>query len=224
MGLFATAGDIFLSFIGNEIHIDISYRNHSDFISCFLRRRISLKAPVFVLKDFDLALGAEKAFIEPDFSEVLDKKAIILKCGIKNAAFLHVEEKLKDTNDLAKLFGGEVPPLLDKLANVLFSTIDGELRIFGETLQFRSLSAESRDIKLSASGSVTESGDTKLELEIFFSPEIVGAFPEELKSMLRAEATGWFSYRIKLESGESRPFFKLETDTLRLEFKQIEEH
>ncbi len=234
--LFTMAGDIFLSFIGNEIHIGISYKNHSGFMSCFVTRRIKLEMPVFVIKDFDLALGAEKALIKPDFSEVLDKKTIILKCSIKNAAFLRAEEKFKDTDDLLGLFGGKMPPLLDRLINVLFSDIDGDLRIFGKTLEFRSVRAESRDIKLLASGSVTESGDTKLDLEIFFSSEIVGAFPEELKAMLTAEATGlpdasadasaagWFSYRIKLESGESKPFLKLETDTLKLEFKQIEGH
>ena len=191
--------------------------------------------PVFVIRDFDLAVGSQDALIEPDFSEVLDKKTIILKCSIKNATFLRAGEKFsrssgippkagKDADELLGLFGAEMPPLLDILANVLFSTIEGELRIFGETLEFRSVKAESRDIKLSASGSVTESGDTKLELEIFFSPEIAAAFPDELKAMLKVEATGWFSYRIKLESGEAKPFLKLETDRLKVEFKQIEEH
>ncbi len=186
-----------------------------------------------MIRDFDLALGSQKATIEPDFSELLDKKAIILKCIIKNAAFLDIGEKIKNTGDLSGLFDGKIPPLLNRLANVLFGTIEADLRIFGETLEFRSFKAESGDIEVSASGSVTESGDTKLDLEIFFSPGITATFPEELKSLLKAgeregasggETAGWLSYRVKLESGESKPFLKLETDFIKLEFKQIEEH
>lgn len=222
--LFVTAGDIFLSFIGNEIHIGISYGNHSGLIDCFVRKRINLEAPVFLIKDFDLALGSQSALIRPDFTEALDKKTITLKCSIKNASLLHVKDKIKDTDDIAGFFGGKTSQLLDRLANVLFDTIDGELRIFGETLEFRSLKAVSNEIKLTASGSVTESGSINLSLEVFFAPDIVATFPDELKAMLKAEATGWFSYRIKLANSASESIFKLETDMFRVEFKEVVEH
>lgn len=230
----ATAGDLFLSFIGNEIHIDIAYKNHSGFISCFILRSIRIEKPVFVIRDFDLVLGCQGARIEPDFRELADKKAIILKCALKNVAFLRAGEKLsrssgippkagKGAGDLLGLFGSSLPPLLEELVNVLFVTVDTELRVFGGTLEFRSFKAESRDIKVTASGFVRETGDTQLSLKIFFSPEIIATFPEELRAVLTPGVRGWSSYHIELESGRAKPFLKLETDRFRLEFKEIQE-
>ena len=169
-------------------------------------------------------MGCQKARIKPDFSELADKKAIILKCALKNTTFLHAEGKNKNVDGFPELFGGKLPALLDRLSNVLFNTIDTELLIFGETLEFRSFEARAKDIKLSASGSVEENGNIGLSLKILFSPEIVATLPEELKTILTPEETGWFSYHIKLESSRARPFLKLETDRFRLEFKEIQKH
>lgn len=178
----ARAGDIFLSFVGKKIHVNIDYKNRSGFVSCFLLRFIELEEPVFALKDFDFALLSRKAFVEPAFDRVLDKKLISLDCTFENASFLNPEEKS----------GASL--LFDKLATLVFERVDAELLIYGETVEFPSCQAENDDVKLYASGYVTESGGFELRMKIFFSPEIAKSLPEELRGMLTEVGGGWFSY------------------------------
>jgi len=187
-------------------------------------RFVELERPVFVIKGFDLALGARQAYIEPDFSELTKKKAIILKCTLKDAAFLGIEEKIGDTDEVFKFFGNHTQPLLHKLISVLFETIKTELLIYGETLEFLSFEADSKDIKLYASGATNESGDLKLKLKVFFSPQIAADFPEELRALLVAKSKGWLSYSLEFDGGEEKGFLKLESDRFRIEFEQIEIH
>jgi len=215
---------MFFSFLGEKLHMDISYKNQSGFVSCFVLKFVKLEKPVFALKDFDLELGCKEAFIEPRFDEVWTKKAVILECTLKDASFLKVEEKLKDTDDLTKILGGNLDFLLDRLTGVLFEYITTELRIYGETAEFLSFEAYSKDIALFASGLISEAGNFNVDMKIFFSAGLAGHFPEEIKGMLTEEHEGWFSYSLKAESGKNGSFLNIDSDRFKLEFEEIETH
>lgn len=220
---------MFLSFVGNKIHIGINYKNHSGFISCFVFKTIKIEKPVFIIKDFSLALGCQYAYIRPDFSELANKKAIILNCSLKNASFFVLEKKMKGADGalgefLGGIYGENInrAPFLDRLINVLFGTVNTKLRIYGETLEFLSFDATSPDIRLCASGFITESEDLGLDMKIFFSPEMAQSFPEELKGLLTPVAKGWLSYRIELERSVKESFFKLDSDRIKMKFEKVE--
>jgi len=204
--------------------MDISYENQSGFISCFVLKFVKLERPVFALKDFDLELGCREAFIEPRFDQLWTKKAIILECTLKDASFLKVEEKLKDTGELTKIFHGNLGFLFERLSGVLFEYINTELRVYGETAEFLSFEAHSKDIAVFASGLISESGNFNVDMKVFFSGGIVGLFPEEIQGMLTEEHEGWFSYSLKAETRKNGSFINIDSDRFKLEFEEIETH
>lgn len=208
----ARAGDMFLSLLGEKLHVYIAYKNHSGFLSCFILRFIELDRPTFTLKDFDLEFGCQKAYIEPGFDKLLTEKAIILKCTLKDASFLGVKGK------------GDLSVLFDKISNVVYDTIYVNMLIYNDRVRFPFYSAYSEDVRLYASGSVTEKGDLNLSVKAFFSPRIAGQFPEELSELLTQESGGWVSYRLHIESGKDKPFLKLESDKFRLNFERVKIH
>ena len=203
---------MFLSFLGKELHVHIAYKNRSGFLSCFILRFIELDNPAFTLEDFDLKLGCQKAYIEPGFDKLLAEKAIILKCTLKDASLLGI----KGEGDLSVLF--------DQISNNIYDTIYANLLIYNDRVRFPFFSAYSEDIRLYASGSMTEKGDLNLSMKAFFSPRITGQFPKELSEILTQESGGWVSYRLHVESGKDKPFLKLESDKFRLNFKRVEIH
>jgi hypothetical protein len=172
-----------------------------------------LEEPVFALKDFNLALGCRKAFIEPGFGRLLRKKAITLKCTFKDASILNFAEETEK---------GELSLLFDKLASLRFEHMQVRLVIWGETVEFPSCYAGGEGIKLNASGYGTESGKFDIKLKVFFSPEIARGFHEERRAILTDEHAGWLSYYLHAESGGERPSFKLESDRIRLNFEKIQ--
>lgn len=219
---FLRAGDMFLAFVGEKIHINIDYENHSGFLSCFRLKFIELENPVFTLKDFDLALASRKAFIEPGFDRVLREKKITLACDLENTSFLNPRGRAGDPGELAELFQGSPSLLVDELAGLVFEHIHTDLVIYGETVEFPAFEAGSKDVKLYASGYITESGDFDIKVKLFFSPRVARGFPEELKMMLTEKSRGWFSYFLHVESGKGMPSLKLESDRFKLDFDRLE--
>lgn len=203
---------MFLSLLGEKLRVYIAYKNHSGFLSCFILRFIELDKPTFALKDFDLELSCQKAYIEPGFDKLLTEKAIILKCALEDASFLL---GVKGQGDLSVLF--------DKISNNIYDTIYANLLIYNDGIRFPFFSAYSEDVRLYASGSMAEKGDLNLSIKAFFSPRIAGQFPEKnLSEILTQESGGWVSYRLHIESGKDKPFLKLESDKFRLNFERVE--
>lgn len=223
MGLgLARAGDIFLSFIGDKLHINIAYKNHSGFVSCFMLRLIELDNPLFILKDFGLRIKCQKALIEPDFSELAKKRVIILKCTLKNVTFLSGDEKIIKSDDFPASFENGPLVLFDKLNNIVYDTIWTELGVYNEKVRFSSYQANSKDVKIWASGTVEESGNFNIRVKGFFSPEIVAGVSQELIGILTQESRGWLSYSINVASDKDKSLFKLDSDRFKLDFKKIE--
>ena len=216
------SGDAFLSFIGKKIHVKFDYKNHSGFVSCFLLRHIALDAPVVLLKDLDLALGCEKAFIRPEFGRLFSEKKIVLNLTLKNASLLIFREKIRETGEFTAFFQGGLPLLFDKLTDSTFDSMHATLVIYGETIEFPHFAAYARDCKLYASGVASESGSFSVTAKIFFSSEAAGEFPEELKAVLTEESRGWLSYYAHVESGPENSSFKLESDRLKINFEKLE--
>ncbi|MBL7155735.1 MAG: hypothetical protein ISS90_01175 [Candidatus Omnitrophica bacterium] len=185
-------------------------------------RFIELSRARFLLEDFDLALETEKTFIEPDFADIFDKKAIVLRCVLDRAFFSNVREMLPGEKEISRFLGEGPFPLLDNLINVVFDTMDVTLVIYGKTVEFPSFVAESPDIKIFASGSVTDGGDSSVRMKIFLSSRFTEGLPEAVRELLKEEAGGWHSYSISFEGGKNRPSFKLESDRFNIEFKRIE--
>ncbi|MCQ9206610.1 MAG: hypothetical protein NG740_01840 [Omnitrophica bacterium] len=211
-----------MAFIGKKIHVKFDYKNHAGFVSCFLLRHIALEKPVVLLKDFDLALGCEKALIRPGFGKLLSEKKIILNCTLKNASLLSLREKIQKNGEFAAFFQGALPLLFDKLTDLTFDSIHTVLIIYGETIEFPHFAAYARDCKLYAKGYATESGSFNIRAKMFFSPEIVRDFPEELKAVLTEESRGWLSYYAHVEGGSENSSFKLESDRFRINFEKLE--
>ena len=225
-GVLSRSGDIFLSYLGGELGIDIAYQNHSGFISCFVLRFIEITRPVFVLKDFDVALVCQKAFIEPRFDKVLNEKKIILKCFLKNASFLSIAESIKK-NKSGLPFGladDTVAPLIEALNDLLFETVTTTLVIFGERLDFPDFRAYSKNVKLFATGFIDESGNFDLKLKVFFSPETASEFPEELTAFLVEEGFGWVSYYVDFGSDRNDTSLNFESSKFKLDFKEVKIH
>lgn len=216
------AGDAFLRFVGSKIHVNIAYENHSGFLSCFILKHIILGNPVFTLEEPGLAIGCKKAFIEPDFSELISKKAITLRCTFQDVAFLHIEERISDPENMALFFEGGAGPLLDRIKNMRFDAMRLTLVIYGETAEFPHFEAHSKDIKIYASGRMSESGDFKLKLKAFISPEMAGTLPLELSVLLTEESRGWLSYSLDAEGAEDEPFLRLKSDRIKIDFEKIE--
>lgn len=211
-----------MSFIGKKIHIKFDYKNHSGFVSCFLLRHIALDAPVVLLKDFELALGCEKAFIQPGFSKLFSEKKILLNLTLKNASLLSFREKIRENGEFAAFFQGSLPLLFDKLTDLTFDSMHAVLIIYGETIEFPHFAAYARGCKLYASGFASESGSFSITAKMFFPPEATVEFPEELKAVLTEESRGWLSYYAHVESGPENSSFKLESDRLKINFEKLE--
>ena len=217
----ARSGDLFLSFLGKEIRIEMNYRNHSGFRSCFIKREVELKNPIFTITDADLLIGAESATLYPDFSRTFKESIIILKCEIKNASLLEIEEKFKGSNEDILKLGANVNDLLDEVLNILFFKINTTLLIDKDSVHFETFEATSENIKIIASGFVNEAGDFSVNASFLFSPEIVSKIPEKVTEMLRQEENGWFSYSLRAESGKKNSYLKFESDLLKIDFRQI---
>jgi len=183
---------------------------------------MKLENPVFLLRDFDLALGCQEAYIQPDFSKVKDESAILIKCELKNASFLKIKERIAESAQKLLLFDKDLAGILEELGNILYGNMSVTLRLYTGRVEFSSCEAYNRDIRLNASGTVTEEGDLDIKAKVFFSPELTGKLPEELSSVLTEESRGWRSYSLHLEKGEEKPFLKLESDRIRFDFKKIE--
>ena len=207
--------------MGEKLHIDIAYEGRLGFLQCFVYRFIDIKEPVFLIKDAKLELGCKQAFIEPNFSKLITKKTIILRCGLQDAKFLHLKEKIKENDDYSFLFQGDVSKLLDRIIDFQFDVILTTLFLYGETVEFKTFEARSKDINIYASGKATESGNISLKAKFFFSPEIVKEFPEEVNSLLTEESRGWLSYSLELEGGQETPFLNINSDRIKIEFKKI---
>ena len=217
-----TAGDMFLSFLGKRLYIDIHYRNHAGFISCFILRSMRLENPVFMVKDFDFALGAEEACIKPDFRKMIKERAIVLRCTLENASFLTLGEKLGNNHDLFNLLGENLSALSDELGNILYETMDAELLIYTDKVRLTSCEANSKYLKLRASGVVGKKGDMDVKAQIFFSPEIASHFPNGLSGILTEESKGWLSYALHIKRVQDKSFLKLESDKFKLDFERVE--
>jgi len=216
------AGDLFLSFVGDKIHIIIDYKNYVGFPSCFLLRSVALDRPVFRLKDFDFALACQRALIEPRFNRLYTNRTIILDCYFENASLLGIDDKTKESDQSFQLFNGGLGVLFERLKNLVFEDVHTRLVVYGETVEFPYFEAAGKESKIVASGYVTESGDFKIAAKIFFSPEVAAEFPEELKKMLTAESRDWLSYSLSIESGQDKSFLKLESDRFRLNFERLD--
>lgn len=222
--LFARAGDGFLRFVGEKLRINITYKNHSGFISCFVFRVIRLDNPVFVVQDFDLALECQNASIEPRLNKLITEKKIILKCALKNASFLNLDEKLKNNGEIAPFFAGEASALLKRLGGILYDAVHTEIIMHNDSVHFPYYTADSKDVKIRAFGHMSKKGDFDISLKILFAPEMTKQFPEALSALLTKESKGWSSYYMRIASGQEKPFLKVESDRFRLDFKEIEAH
>ena len=216
------AGDIFLSHLAEEMHMGISYRNHSGAISCFILRSIELDNPVFEIKDANIAIGSQKALMRPDFSKLLSEKVIVLECFIKNATFLELKEKIKKGQEVFPFLGGDSSFFTDKLIDTLFKTINTTLFVYKDSVRFTEFEATSENIRVKASGFISENGNFNIDLTMFFSPLVALHFPEEVKALLTEEEDGWMSYHLYAEGGEDQSFFKLESDAFKINFEKVE--
>jgi len=226
--LAARAGDIFLSWLGNELHIDLGYKNHSGFLSCFVLRFIELDSPAIFVRDFGVTLACRKAYITPDFSRVFQKQAILLSCNLKDAVLSGKETKL-DTDDLFLLAvdklqkgASEASDLLERVFNIVYDRINTRLVVYGNTVEFLSFEANSPDIKLFAEGKIVEDESLYMKAKVFFSPGLTERFPQVLLDMLTDEKDFWKSYSWTIESGVDRPYLKIDSDRIKINFETIE--
>ncbi|MFH1380804.1 MAG: hypothetical protein ABIH57_01345 [Candidatus Omnitrophota bacterium] len=221
----ATSGDMFLSFLGRKLHIDISYGTHTGFISCFILRSITLENPKLRLKDADTSITCRTAHFTPRFDELWNKQTIVLECVLNDVSFPGIAEQFKDTKELASLIQGDIQALAEVISSVInYDYIYVTLALHGDRVTFRSFEAKSDKLILTASGFITENSSFGIKLKIFFSPEFTKDFPVELKEFLTKEGEGWLSYSLNAESGKDNPFFVLESDRIKINFKKVEVH
>ena len=221
---------MFLDFMGEKLHIDIAFENHSGIISCFVLRSIKLEKPVFKLKDFNAVVGCQSALIKPGFKDLFSKKAITLECELRNAAILNLQKDAADHADsesqvqIPFLSGGDLSLVLDELCNNVYETMRATLVAHDDVIEFPFFEAQSKNIRISASGSARETGDINISIKALFSPEISTHLPEELLAILTEEPDGWLSYSVHFEGGETTPFLKFESDRFSFDFKEVEVH
>lgn len=219
---------MFLAFMGEKLHMDISFENHSGIISCFVLRSIKLDRPVFKLKDFDAVVGCQSAIIKPSFKELFSKKAIILECELRNAAVLNLQKDTTNNADSGSerqipfLSGGDLSLVLDELSNNVYETMRATLIAHDDMIEFPSYEAQSENVRLYASGWVKESEDIDISIKVLFSPKIAKRFSEELLAILTEEPSGWLSYSLHFEGGKTTPFLKLESDRFAFDFEEVE--
>jgi len=216
------SGDLFLSLVSKELNIDLTYKNNSGVISCFILRRIALDKPVLTLKDVDLEIACSKAFIKPGFSQLFRKKAIMLVCRLEDASFLQVTEKMGNDDEFQAFFQGGTTDLMERLISTLPNTIETELILHDDTVDITYFKAASASGEINASGFINDNGEFDITGKIRFPPEIAREFPEELRGMLTMdEATGWMSYSMHIRASQETPSFLFESDRLRINIKQV---
>jgi hypothetical protein len=180
-----------------------------------------LTEPVVTLKDADLKIKCEKALIVPRFSKLITKKTIILTCTFQNAAFLSLEEKIGESDDLAAFMQGGASALMEKLLNINFDTMKMELYLREGRVDFPHFNAMSKEGAISVSGYATEDGDFDIKGKISFPPATVKLFPPELVEMLTEDKSGWFAYSMHIEASQKNAFLKFDSDRLKIDFKQV---
>ncbi|MFH1594175.1 MAG: hypothetical protein ABID09_05725 [Candidatus Omnitrophota bacterium] len=218
------AGDVFLFYLGRELRIDISYKNHAGFISCFMLRSLRLKSPIFRPEDFDAAIECQTALIVPSFDRLIKDKTIALKCVLKNASVVGLEKKAAGADDLFALFQGNIMALFNELQSIVYSEVFMEMVLHEGSVHFKSFEAHSDNVKLRASGTIAETGDFDVKLKVYFSPEIAAKFPDNIGAILREESGGWLSYSMDVANGQDSSVFKLNSDRFIFDFERIETH
>jgi len=199
-----------------------SYKNSVNFFSCFVRRRIMIDSPTIKIKNADFGIACRKATILPDFHELINSRTIILNCTFERASFLKLKEQLAASNDLQSFLANNAYPLaMARLLNVNFETMRTRLVMHGNRVDFTFFEAESKDIEVSAAGFATEDGDFDISGKISFSPEISETFPQELRVMLTEDSRGWLTYSLRVASSQSDSSLKIESDLIKIDFKEV---
>jgi hypothetical protein len=219
----ARAGDLFLFLLARELHMEIAYDNHSGLASCCMLKGIALKNPVFSFTDFDASLRCESAFIEPSFDELLTRGAIIVKCTLEKAVLLEGAVQNGAEEESPMIFDNTIAALVQRLKGIVYGTMHATLVVHDDTVTFLNYEAHSDDVRLLASGSATEQGDLDIDLSLFFSPEMTGAFPEEVSALLVEKPRGWTGYSISVERKHDTSFVKIESDRFTFNFKRVEQ-
>lgn len=216
------SGDAFIRFIGDKLRLDISYKNDVGFLSCFVLKSIKLKEPVFTSKDTGVSISCGAALIEPSFDELFSKKAILLECSLYGGRIVDIKETVKNMTDMSLVFNESASYVVDTISDIFYKKINAKLRMYGETVDFIYFKADSDKVRLSASGSFSEDGKVALSTDILLSPEITSDFPPEIVAMLTEKSDGWFSYSVNIETSKDRPYLKLESDRIKINFEKIE--
>lgn len=217
----ARSGDVFLSFVSDKLEIDTSYQNHSGFVSCFLLRFIELQKASFIPEKLPLELSCEKAFVQPDFSELLKQGSITLTCSIRNAVFSEARRDREEADGIFSFFHASGSEMLKRIAGCPFENIYTRLFLHGDTVEFLYFVADSRDIKIYGKGSINRAGDLKMSARVFLSEKIAGKFSNELRDLFTPESSGWLSYGLNIEKGESVPFLKVDSDRFSINFQKV---
>ncbi len=217
----AVSGDMFLGFIGNKLHLEVKYKNRVGFMSCFVFRRITLNEPSFMIKEADIEIACERALIEPDFSEIIGKGAITLRCQLKNASFLRIKEKLLESPEISAFLEANASEVFEHIIGIDFETIDTTLRLWEENLEIGSLEANGKDARITSSGTFTESGKVKLAVKVLFSPHLIESLPEDARNMLKQESDGWYSYSLNFEADRENEAMTLDSDKISIRFEKI---
>jgi len=221
----ATSGNMFLSFLGEKLHINLVYKTNAGFVSCFILRSIKLENPKLHLEDIDVNIACKTAYFRPRFDEIVDKKTIVLDCVLNDVFFPDVTGDLQSAKELPFLLQGSTQALTDMVRSVAYyDYVYATLALHDDRVTFRSFEAKSDSLRLNASGFITEGGDFEIKLKIFFSPEFTKDFPEEAKGFLTQEGSGWLSYSFKAENSQNSMFFNLESDQIKINFKKVEVH
>ncbi|MBN1353627.1 MAG: hypothetical protein JW994_03030 [Candidatus Omnitrophica bacterium] len=217
------SGDAFLWFIGNKLHLDIAYKNHSGFIACFILRFMRLESAVFRLHGTNVTLTCREAYIEPSFDRFLSNRSIRLNCTLNDVSLSRLSGSVGDKVAAAPFLQANARLLIDKVMNISYDKMFAEIKVHGDTAEFPYCAAYSSYLRLVASGQVSESGIFSLKLKIFVSPKMAEELPSDVRALLSEESRDWLSYSLSIKNESDASSFSLESDKFRLNFETVEQ-
>ncbi|NQT22623.1 MAG: hypothetical protein HQ579_04195 [Candidatus Omnitrophica bacterium] len=215
------AGDLLLEYLADSLHFKISYKNRCSFADAFINKTVHLDSPILMSKDFPLKIECESADIQLDYSRLIKEGGIGLHCWLKKPVICPSVLQLKNDAGIVDMFPAAVFSAVSMPANMAYEDLFCDLYMYGETVEFPFFLAKSQQIIMRAMGSANEEGQLKIDLKIFFSPEIVAQIGEHADVILEEAQGGWMTFEFKMETGEDGQAFKVESDMFSLTINEI---
>jgi len=212
---FAVSGDILLGRIARSLGFVVTYNNRCTFYDAFIARAVKVNDLKLQVMDEPIYILSKSSTIEFDFSKILKKRAIGLRCSLKDPIFNFKEDN--KSSDLLSYLPREFIALQEKVNWLDMGYLSCGLLLYGETAEITEFLLGSDDVKIYGNGLVEKEKTIDVYIKALFSQKIALVFPEMALAILEDNRNGTKTLEVKLKMDMVNKSVKFHTKYLRFE-------